>query len=245
MAGSTHIAPSPGTSLLEREEDLAVLHGAFSEVRAGRGRLVLVSGEAGVGKTSLVNAFCGSVRGSSRVLDGSCDALATPRALGAFADLAAGASDHLRAQAAAGVTAHELFQALCAELGTSPERGRSRGPSLGGRGHPRRAAGARAEDRIRAGAGGGHLPRGGAGTTAPAADRAGRPGPRARSVASHRRPVLARCRRRAGGRLRRSTPRSCTGSPVATRSTWRRCWTPGVTRFRRRSATPFTRVHRG
>jgi DNA-binding CsgD family transcriptional regulator len=120
MASSTHIAPSPGTSLLERDEDLAVLHGAFSEVRAGRGRLVLVSGEAGVGKTSLVNAFCGSVRGSSRVFEGCCDALATPRALGAIADLAAGASDHLRAQAAAGVTAHELFQALCAELGTSP-----------------------------------------------------------------------------------------------------------------------------
>jgi DNA-binding CsgD family transcriptional regulator len=120
MASSAHIAPSPGTSLLERDEDLAVLHGAFSEVRAGRGRLVLVSGEAGVGKTSLVNAFCGSVRGSSRVFEGCCDALATPRALGAIADLAAGASDHLRAQAAAGVTAHELFQALCAELGTSP-----------------------------------------------------------------------------------------------------------------------------
>ena len=117
MASSTRIAPSPGTSLLEREDDLAVLHGALSEVRAGRGRLVLVAGEAGVGKTSLVNAFCGTVRGSSRVFEGSCDALATPRALGAFADLAAGASDQLRAQVAAGVTAHELFEALCAEPG--------------------------------------------------------------------------------------------------------------------------------
>ncbi|MFL6049470.1 MAG: ATP-binding protein [Gaiellales bacterium] len=120
MASSAHIAPSPGTSLLEREDDLAVLHGAFSEVRAGRGRLVLVAGETGVGKTSLVNAFCASARGSARVLEGSCDALATPRALGAFADLAVGASDRLRAQVAAGVTAHELFEALCDELGTSP-----------------------------------------------------------------------------------------------------------------------------
>ncbi|HVI34813.1 MAG TPA: AAA family ATPase, partial [Gaiellales bacterium] len=120
MASSAHIAPSPGTSLLEREDDLAVLHGAFSEVRAGRGRLVLVAGETGVGKTSLVNAFCASARGSARVLEGSCDALATPRALGAFADLAVGASDRLRAQVASGVTAHELFEALCDELGTSP-----------------------------------------------------------------------------------------------------------------------------
>ena len=120
MASSTHTAPSPGISLLERDDDLAVLHGAFSEVRAGRGRLVLVAGEAGVGKTSLVHAFCGSVRGSSRVLEGSCDALATPRALGPFADLAAAAGDLLRAEIAAGVTAHELFDALRAELGTSP-----------------------------------------------------------------------------------------------------------------------------
>ena len=105
MASSTHTAPSPGISLLERDDDLAVLHGAFSEVRAGRGRLVLVAGEAGVGKTSLVHAFCGSVRGSSRVLEGSCDALATPRALGPFADLAAAAGDLLRAEIAAGVTA--------------------------------------------------------------------------------------------------------------------------------------------
>jgi len=120
MASSTHTAPSPGISLLERDDDLAVLHGAFSEVRAGRGRLVLVAGEAGVGKTSLVHAFCGSVRGSSRVLEGSCDALATPRALGPFADLAAAAGDLLRAEIAAGVTAHELFDALRAELDTSP-----------------------------------------------------------------------------------------------------------------------------
>ena len=54
MASSTRIAPSPGTSLLEREDDLAVLHGAFSEVRAGRGRLALVAGEAGVADTVIV-----------------------------------------------------------------------------------------------------------------------------------------------------------------------------------------------
>src|SRR5262249_4646371 len=81
--------PLPGVEVLpEREETLAALHEAHSEVRAGAGRLVLVSGEAGVGKTVLTRAFCDSVRGSTRVFEGACDALATPRPLGPFADVA-------------------------------------------------------------------------------------------------------------------------------------------------------------
>ena len=42
--------------LLERAGVLGVLHDAISAVgRTGAGRLVLVSGEPGVGKTALVN----------------------------------------------------------------------------------------------------------------------------------------------------------------------------------------------
>jgi predicted ATPase len=43
--------------LLERESALDALGGWFAEARAGRGRLVLVGGEAGVGKTALVEEF--------------------------------------------------------------------------------------------------------------------------------------------------------------------------------------------
>jgi predicted ATPase len=64
--------------LLERE--------AYLEVLAGPpGRLVLVGGEAGVGKTALVREF---VTGR-RVLWGTCDPLQTPRPLGPLRDVAA------------------------------------------------------------------------------------------------------------------------------------------------------------
>ena len=52
--------------LLEREDALAALHGAYSEAKSGTGRLILVAGEAGVGKTALVQAF-GDVARSLRL----------------------------------------------------------------------------------------------------------------------------------------------------------------------------------
>lgn len=41
--------------LLERDGALAVLNEALSEARSGTGRVVLVAGEAGVGKTTLTD----------------------------------------------------------------------------------------------------------------------------------------------------------------------------------------------
>jgi DNA-binding CsgD family transcriptional regulator len=76
-------------SLLERSEQLTALAGIYSTVvQLGRGRMVLVSGEAGIGKTSLVRRFCDQADGSARVLWGGCDVLFTPRPLGPFVDLA-------------------------------------------------------------------------------------------------------------------------------------------------------------
>jgi ATP/maltotriose-dependent transcriptional regulator MalT len=74
--------------LLERESALDALGGWFSEARAGRGRLVLVGGEAGVGKTALVTEFALRQRQAARVLWGACDPLITPRPLGPLADVA-------------------------------------------------------------------------------------------------------------------------------------------------------------
>jgi ATP/maltotriose-dependent transcriptional regulator MalT len=50
--------------------------------------MVLVSGEAGIGKTSLVRRFCDQAEDSGSVLWGACDALFTPRPLGPLLDIA-------------------------------------------------------------------------------------------------------------------------------------------------------------
>ena len=74
---------------MERGGEFAVLEECLGAVRGGsRGRLVLVSGEAGIGKTALLRRFCEASGGSARVLWGGCDSLFTPRALGPLFDIA-------------------------------------------------------------------------------------------------------------------------------------------------------------
>jgi DNA-binding CsgD family transcriptional regulator/tetratricopeptide (TPR) repeat protein len=75
------------TTLLEREAELAVLRDVAREASRGVGSVVLVSGEAGIGKSSLVAELPGVVPGGGRVLVGWCDDLATPRVLGPLRDL--------------------------------------------------------------------------------------------------------------------------------------------------------------
>jgi hypothetical protein len=67
--------------LLERESALADLDAALAAARSGRGRVVLVSGGAGMGKTSVVRAFLAGLDARTRVLEGACDDLLTPRPL--------------------------------------------------------------------------------------------------------------------------------------------------------------------
>ncbi len=74
--------------LLERGEFLAELEKSFGDVASGNGRVVLVSGEAGIGKTSLVEQFAETQKTHGRILWGACDALFTPRPLGPLYDIA-------------------------------------------------------------------------------------------------------------------------------------------------------------
>ena len=70
------VAGYTGEALLERDAELAALAGDVRSAAVGDGRAVLVTGEAGIGKTSLVRGFLGGVDGP--VLAGACDDLLTP-----------------------------------------------------------------------------------------------------------------------------------------------------------------------
>lgn len=114
------IAAARAADLLERDELLAALHEAHSETVSANGRLVLVSGEAGVGKTAVVRAFCAELPRDTRVLWGACDPLFTPRPLGPFLDLAADGNDELGGTVDAGGGLHEVVTALLAAGGRAP-----------------------------------------------------------------------------------------------------------------------------
>ena len=78
--------------LLEREQEQAALGRALDRART-EGRVALVLGEAGIGKTSLVGAVLGGRE--VRALYGACDPLGVPRPLGPIHDVARAAAGPL------------------------------------------------------------------------------------------------------------------------------------------------------
>ncbi len=107
-----------GPRLLERSEQLGVLAQTLDRVSdAGAGRLVLVTGEAGAGKTSLLQRFCAEHPGA-RTLWGTCEPLLTPEPLGPFFDVAGVAGGDLAGLIDAAASAHAITAALLRELGS-------------------------------------------------------------------------------------------------------------------------------
>jgi hypothetical protein len=103
--------------LLERESSLALLAVYAREARRGDGRLVLVGGEAGVGKSALVEQFQGDLP-DARWSWGACDGLFTPRPLGPLFDLADGLGGELLELCRARAARDELFGAAEADQRT-------------------------------------------------------------------------------------------------------------------------------
>jgi DNA-binding SARP family transcriptional activator len=85
--------------LLERSVLLTQLDAALTG-----GRVVLVAGEAGIGKSALVRRFIQRREGDVRFLVGLCDPLLTPRALGPLRDIAVQVKGKLAESLAAGAT---------------------------------------------------------------------------------------------------------------------------------------------
>src|ERR1700759_5218773 len=78
-------------SLLERDAPLAQLGGLARRVaRGGPGEVVLLRGEAGGGKTTLLAKLADQLDPRLRVLRGWCDPLGAPRPLGPLTDALAG-----------------------------------------------------------------------------------------------------------------------------------------------------------
>ncbi len=104
--------------LLERGVLLDALHRALAEATVGTGRVIVLEGEAGVGKTSVLRAFAARPPNGVRARWGACDALATPRPLGPLADIAARGAAATASRMADGAPIHEVFDAFLSDLRT-------------------------------------------------------------------------------------------------------------------------------
>jgi DNA-binding CsgD family transcriptional regulator/tetratricopeptide (TPR) repeat protein len=101
--------------MLERDAELAALAAAIRAAGDGRGSAVLISGEAGIGKSSLVEALRSQLPAEGRMFVGYCDDLTTPRTLGPFRDLVGSVGTEL-SEAVTDGDRDRLLPALLAEL---------------------------------------------------------------------------------------------------------------------------------
>ena len=105
--------------LLEREDFLSALGDYTAEAAAGDGRFVVVTGEAGIGKTSLVDAFR-ALRPDITWLWGACDGSFTPRPLGPLHEIAASIGGNVASLCAEDADRRELFTAFLEHVGRTP-----------------------------------------------------------------------------------------------------------------------------
>jgi DNA-binding CsgD family transcriptional regulator/tetratricopeptide (TPR) repeat protein len=107
--------------LLERASQLEELSGVLAATAAG-GRVVLLAGEAGIGKSALVKGFAERRSADARFLVGACDPLLTPRALGPLHDIARQTGGRLAELLASGGQREAVFAAFLDQLAQPPRR---------------------------------------------------------------------------------------------------------------------------
>jgi DNA-binding CsgD family transcriptional regulator len=108
-------------ALLERDDDLELLDAHWARARGGHGSLVIVAGEPGAGKSSLLQAFVATVDADADdIVWGACDPLPTPRPLGPLHDVAGQLGDATRHALRDASQSHEIFAAVHARLCERP-----------------------------------------------------------------------------------------------------------------------------
>ena len=100
--------------LLERHTQLEELAQHLRAAAAGTGKIVFVSGEAGAGKSAVVELFAQQAPRGTRLLWGHCDALQTSRVLGPVHEVASGLS--LQASSTESSSREALFGRLLERL---------------------------------------------------------------------------------------------------------------------------------
>lgn len=98
--------------LVERDSSLAALFRLAESAARGQGRIVLLSGEAGIGKSSLVDEFVRVAGADFQIMQGGCEALFTPRPLGPIQDMALALDAKIFDQLAKGVAPSLIFPSL-------------------------------------------------------------------------------------------------------------------------------------
>ncbi len=101
--------------LVDRDAALLTLARALESARGGSGHVLLVSGEAGIGKTTLLRAFA-QRRGDAALWWGACDSLGTPHPLAPLHDITRGTDVPFRALLQPGHARAELFEAVLTTL---------------------------------------------------------------------------------------------------------------------------------
>ncbi len=106
--------------LADRDHQLGEIIARAEDARAGRGGMLIVSGESGAGKTSFVDTFVEQWARDERVLWGVCDPLPTPRPLGPIHDLAHRLAPATRKVLECSDQPYDMFAAVYDDLRTAP-----------------------------------------------------------------------------------------------------------------------------
>ena len=109
------------STLLEREDALRLAESVLAQAQQGHGATLLVTGEAGIGKSSLIRELLlrTQARLRLRVLAGGCEDLISPRPLGPLRDIALQQRGALLESLLAGAPAADVFAAFFEMLDTS------------------------------------------------------------------------------------------------------------------------------